>query len=76
MILLKEYFLSPTNTKRLVNSYFNIFLTLKSSSQRAQNKIATNQQNYVAFEAINKIIFFFKHDTEEERKILSSVFFK
>ena len=37
----KKYVLSPTNTKILVNSYFNIFLTRKSSSQRVQNKIAT-----------------------------------
>ena len=36
----KKYILSPTNTKSLDNSYFNIFLTRKPSSQRTQNKIA------------------------------------
>ena len=51
----KKYVLSPTNTKSLINSYFNIFLTRNPSSQRAQNKISTNQQNNVALEAINKI---------------------
>ena len=33
-----KYVLSPTNTTSLVNSYFNIFLTRKPSSQRVQNK--------------------------------------
>ena len=36
----KKYILSPTNTKSLDNSYFNIFLTRNPSSQRTQKKIA------------------------------------
>ena len=48
----KKNLLSPTNTIFIIISYFNIFLTLKSSSQRAQ-QIATNQQNEVGLQAIN-----------------------
>ena len=51
----EKHVLSPTNTKSLVNSYFNIFLTQKISSQKVQNKIATNEQNNVPLEAINRI---------------------
>ena len=39
----KQYVLYPINSKGLVNSYFNIFLSPKSSSQRAHKKLATNQ---------------------------------
>ena len=64
----KKYVLSPTNTKTLVNSYFNMFLTRKSSSQREQNKIATNQQNNVALEAINKIIALLKNMIQKKKE--------
>ena len=39
----EKHVLSPTNTKSLVNSYFNIFLTQKFSYEKVQNKIATNE---------------------------------
>ena len=66
----KKYVLSPTNTKSLINSYFNIFLTRNPSSQRAQNKISTNEQNNVALEAINKI----KAIQKKKEKEMTSVF--
>ena len=60
----------------MVNSYFNIFPTRKISSQRAQNKIATNQQNNVALEAINKIDAFKKNMIQKKKeKEISSFFF-
>ena len=41
-VSVKNYHVSPTHTKSLINSYFNTFLTLKPSSIRAQ-KIDTDQ---------------------------------
>ena len=45
-----------------------MFLTRKSSSQREQNKIATNQQNNVALEAINKIIALLKNMIQKKKE--------
>ena len=75
VLLLKKYVLSSTNTNILVNSYFNIFLTRNPSSQRAQNKIATNQQNNVALEAINKIKEFLKNMIQKKKEEEMSFFF-
>ena len=72
----KKYVLSPTNSKSLVNSYFNIFLSPKPSSKRAQKKLATNQQNEVALEAIIKFQVHVKKLLQKNKeKKISSVFF-
>jgi len=71
----KKYVLSPTNSKSLVNSYFNIFLSPKPSSKRAQKKLATNQQNEVALEAIIKFQVHVKKLLQKKKeKKISSVF--
>ena len=70
----KKYVLALTNTKMLVNSYFNIFVTRKYSSQRAQNKIATNQHNNVALEAINKLKLKRSIIQKKKEKSMSSLF--
>ena len=73
----KKYVLSPTNTKSLVNSYFNIFLSPKSSSQRAQNKLVTNLKNKVALDAFIKFQAHVKKVLHKKKeKEISSVFFK
>ena len=67
--------MSPTNTKSLVNSYFNIFLSPKSSSQRAQNKLVTNLKNKVALDAFIKFQAHFKKVLQKKKeKEISSVF--
>ena len=52
---IKKYVLSPTNPKSLVTSHFNIFLSPKPSSERAQDKITTTLQNKLVSEAIKTI---------------------
>ena len=71
---IKKYVLSPTNPKSLVTSHFNLFLSPKPSSERAQDKITTTLQNKLVSEAIKTIRTHFKKMLQKklEKQMLST----